>query len=56
MVASGIFYRLGENHRPVNSLEQKIWMKLYSLPFFNRVRFVKKIYAELLNYLFYHYE
>lgn len=42
MVASGIFYRLGENHRPVNSLEQKIWMKLYSLPFFNRVRFVKK--------------
>lgn len=42
MVTSEIFYRIGERHRPTNSLKQKIWMKLYSLPFFNRIKFVKR--------------
>lgn len=33
MVGSEIYYRLGEEKRPSNGLKQKIWLKLYSLPF-----------------------
>ena len=42
MVDSKIIYKIPGIKRPSNGLKQKIWIKLYSLPFFNKICFVRK--------------
>lgn len=41
MAEQVIIYKIGGDNRPSNNLKQKIWLKIYSLPFFNKMNFVK---------------
>lgn len=44
-----IVYKLGEAKRPNNTLKQKLLLKLYSLPFLNKIERIKKLLCKTYN-------
>ena len=45
------FYKPGGDNRPTNHFKQKIWLKLYSIPFLNKSKIIKNNCAKPLIYL-----
>lgn len=45
-----IVYKLGETKRPNNISKQKLLLKLYSLPFLNKIGRIKNYYVRHIIY------
>lgn len=43
------FYKPGGDNRPTNHFKQKIWLKLYSIPFLNKSKIIKKQLCKAFN-------